>query len=151
MIDATVSRWAKWIQDAVIPQFSYLIETLRNFRPFENTSPEELQFQCIRLAIYAVLLIILVSIGRKIGSWFMRTTAKKRKQKRIKKQIKKQIQQKKWSPTGWYWDEEKGEWVPPDYLNTEAKERWKWDDKKRIWIDLSKVQEGDCQSDAPVK
>ena len=78
MIDATVSRWAKWIQDAVIPQFSYLIETLRNFRPFENTSPEELQFQCIRLAIYAILLIILVSIGRKIGSWFMRTTAKNR-------------------------------------------------------------------------
>ena len=26
--------------------------------------------------------------------------------------------EKKWSPTGWYWDEKKGLWIPPDYLNS---------------------------------
>ena len=46
--------------------------------------------------------------------------------------------EKQWSPTGWYFDESKGEWVAPDYIQQEAKTRWEWDDKKRIWIDKSK-------------
>ena len=24
----------------------------------------------------------------------------------------------KWSPTGWYWDDKKEKWIPPDYLNS---------------------------------
>lgn len=24
----------------------------------------------------------------------------------------------KWSPTGWYWDDKKGKWIPPDYMNS---------------------------------
>lgn len=26
--------------------------------------------------------------------------------------------EKKWSPTGWYYDEEKEKWIPPDYLDS---------------------------------
>lgn len=26
----------------------------------------------------------------------------------------------KWSPTGWYWDDKKKEWIPPDYMNAKA-------------------------------
>ena len=47
------------------------------------------------------------------------------------------FKQKKWSPTGWYYDEEKGEWVAPDYIVEEANTRWEWNDEKRIWIDNS--------------
>ena len=46
--------------------------------------------------------------------------------------------EKKWSPTGWYYDDEKREWVAPDYIVEEANTRWEWNDEKRIWIDNSK-------------
>lgn len=26
----------------------------------------------------------------------------------------------KWSPTGWYWDDKKGKWIPPDYMNSKS-------------------------------
>ena len=29
----------------------------------------------------------------------------------------------KWSPTGWYWDDRKEKWIPPDYLNSKANTR----------------------------
>ena len=39
------------------------------------------------------------------------------------------------SPTGWFWDEEKGLWIPPNQLSEESKRRWSWDGEKRIWKD----------------
>lgn len=44
----------------------------------------------------------------------------------------------KWYPTGWYWDEKKQSWIPPDYLSKESNERWKWNEEKQIWIDTNK-------------
>ena len=42
------------------------------------------------------------------------------------------------SPTGWWYDEKKGEWIAPDYLKTQARDQWEWDEEKRIWIDKYK-------------
>ena len=42
------------------------------------------------------------------------------------------------SPTGWFWDEEKGLWIPPNQLSEESKRRWSWDGEKRIWKDNDK-------------
>lgn len=39
-------------------------------------------------------------------------------QERQRKQVNsKPSNDKKWSPTGWYWDDKKEKWIPPDYLN----------------------------------
>lgn len=59
-------------------------------------------------------------------------------QKYIKPVFKKRKENKKWYPTGWYFDEQKGEWVAPDYIQKEANTKWQWDEDKRIWIDKRK-------------
>lgn len=44
----------------------------------------------------------------------------------------------KWYPTGWYWDEKKQSWIPPDYHSKESDKRWEWNEDKQIWIDKEK-------------
>lgn len=51
---------------------------------------------------------------------------------------KYETEQGYFSPTGWYFDKERGEWIAPDYLVKEAKNRWEWDDKKKIWKEKNK-------------
>lgn len=45
-----------------------------------------------------------------------------------------------WSPTGWFYDNEKKEWIPPDYSAEESRLKWRWDDDKKIWIDIEKEE-----------
>ena len=136
MIDAALTRIARWIQSSVIPEFKYFFEIVTNIKLFDNMSPEELQLACIKLALEALLLIVLLKIGRAIAK---RVNKKQRRKAKSRPQTaSKKFQPKTWSPTDWYWDEEKGEWVAPDYINTEARTRWKWDEAKQIWIDLEK-------------
>ena len=69
-------------------------------------------------------------------------TQKPNKRVSTKKNITKKFETEKgyFSPTGWYFDKEKGEWIPPDYLVKEAKDRWEWDDQKKIWIEKRKTR-----------
>ena len=68
--------------------------------------------------------------------WLVRAQA--RQEIRFKNSMPPSAREKKWSPTGWYYDESKGAWIAPDYIRAEANTRWEWDDKKRIWVDKSK-------------
>ena len=63
-----------------------------------------------------------------------------RKETRTKRNNMKkyETEQGYFSPTGWYFDKERGEWIAPDYLVKEAKNRWEWDDKKKIWKEKNK-------------
>lgn len=57
--------------------------------------------------------------------------------------------EKQWSPTGWYYDEEKGKWVSPDYRdgskNTslptyEASKDWLYNESARIWVNADQLE-----------
>lgn len=73
--------------------------------------------------------------NRKSDDWL--TQAQERQNNRFEYSApihKPKKKNKKWSPTGWYYDEKKQEWVAPDYIRTEANTKWEWDEEKRIWI-----------------
>lgn len=59
-------------------------------------------------------------------------------QPRKKTRKEKRNEKRGLSPTGWEYDEETGEWLPPASLNKEARDRWEWDENKRIWVDKYK-------------
>ena len=41
----------------------------------------------------------------------------------------------KWSPSGWYYDEKKGKWIPPDYMDSSRNTRWEWNERAKMWVD----------------
>lgn len=64
-----------------------------------------------------------------------------RREEPIEYKPKKKFRGREWYPTGWYWDEDKRSWIPPDYIKEESQNRWRWDEEKRIWIDLYKEKD----------
>lgn len=48
--------------------------------------------------------------------------------------------EKQWTTEGWYYDEAKGEWIPPDYLKSQAKMDWVWDEDKQIWVEKKRKE-----------
>lgn len=130
MVDFGLTEIAEWIYYDLIPGIGGFIENVLGQSVFASMTTQEIQIACIKIALEALILAGLIKIGRKIG----------RRQRRKKAVVTgKGFQPKKWSPTGWYWDEDKGVWVPPDFVSEESKRRWTWDEKKRIWIDNDKT------------
>lgn len=41
----------------------------------------------------------------------------------------------KWSPSGWYFDEQKQKWVAPDYVDSSRNTRWEWNERAKMWVD----------------
>lgn len=88
--------------------------------------------------LYYLLLNVLacIAIIRIIFREINRYREKRKNKPRKVKQSTNNFQPKKWYPTGWYWDEDKQSWIPPDYLKEESHKKWRWDEEKRIWINL---------------
>ncbi len=142
MVDQSLGRVFYWIRHRMLPEaFDFLAEMFKE-NIFTKYTPEEIQFYCLKLAVEALILLVCYRIG---CYWADKKRKKERKNKQAKlsktETVRKPFKPKKWSPTGWYWDEEKEVWVAPDYLSQESKDRWKWDEQKRIWIDLTKEKE----------
>lgn len=133
MVSPGLTQVAEWIYHDVIPWIRSFFADLFANNIFTGMSTEEMQILCIRIALEALLLAGLIKIGQTIA----RKTGKKRKSSTAAPS--KKFKPKQWSPTGWYWDDEKQIWVPPDYLSAESKRRWTWDADKRIWIDNDKT------------
>ena len=58
--------------------------------------------------------------------WPARTQSKQRTKRHLsrKNQAKKQFKEKRWYPTGWYFDDETGLWTAPDYINNDPNTQW---------------------------
>ena len=112
MIDSVLTKIALWIQSNVIPSFHDLFNNLKNLQISNSMTPEEIQLAAIKIALEALLIICLLKIGNRIRH-------KKQKKKDSPQKSTSTFQPKIWSPTGWYWDEKKGEWVAPDYTTKE--------------------------------
>ena len=126
MMDFRLTEIAEWIYYDLIPGLGRFFENIFSDSIFASMTIEEIQIGCIKIALEALALAVLVKIGTGIA----------RKMHRKKTVVAgKGFKPRKWSPTGWYWDEDKGVWVPPDFVSEESKRRWTWDEKKRIWID----------------
>lgn len=134
MIDQAFRRAAEQIHGYMLPELKQLISDMLHNNIIQQLGPEEFQIRCIKFALEALALAALIWIGSLIRNGSKKNNTQKQKPK---KKTRKQPQQT-WTPTGWYWDEKKREWIPPDFLNQESQERWKWDKKKKIWIDLKK-------------
>ena len=129
MIDPAVTKISQWIVLDLIPTIKAFFTEYFSTNIFTTMTTEELQIYFMKIALYAVLFIVLYKIGL---AWARLIKRKKRRSKRPISRSKKI-----WSPTGWYWDEKKQKWTPPDYLSKESENRWKWDPEKQIWIDLN--------------
>lgn len=108
MIDFRLTEIAEWIYNDFIPVIGGFFENLFSDSIFASMTTEEIQIGCIKVALEALALMI------KIGTSIAR---KKHSKKTVV--TGKGFQPKKWSPTGWYWDEDKGVWVPPDFVSEE--------------------------------
>ena len=135
MIDQFFQRLAEKIHGVMLPQLKQLISELMTNNIFEKMSTEELQIGCIKIALEALALIIVITISRKLCAK-PRKSARKTTAKQS--QTGKNFKPKEWSPTGWVWNEVEGIWEAPDYIIKESNERWQYDRSKGIWIDLSK-------------
>lgn len=47
----------------------------------------------------------------------------------------------KWNEDGWYYDEEKGKWVSPDYSDASKNTSWKWNEGARMWVDATQMDQ----------
>lgn len=130
MIDPALTKLSQWIVYEFVPKIKTFFSEYFKSSIFNTMNTEELQVYFIKITLEAILIIIIY----KIGFHFARKARKKARNKPTKSQ--KQFQPKKWSPTGWYWDDDKQTWIAPDYISKESQERWKWDPEKKIWIDL---------------
>lgn len=54
----------------------------------------------------------------------------------------------KWSPTGWYWDDKKEKWIPPDYKDAQANtsmptheesKKWVYNESARMFVDAEQM------------
>ena len=138
-IDPALTRIANWIIRDIIPPIKAFFREFFSNTIFETMTTEELQIYFLKIALQSLVLLCLYRIGvRSARRSREKKKYRQKKTKPIKYNSNYEIAQKKWSSTGWYWDEKKQSWIPPDYLSEESKKRWKWDDKKKIWVDLEK-------------
>ena len=130
-LDHVSTKIANWIVRDAVPAVKAFFQEYFSNTIFHSMTPEELQIFFLKIAIQAVILIIILGI---------RPGRKKKSRKQPNRNIRTNRNQptQKWSPTGWYWDDKKQSWIPPDYLSEESKKRWKWDPEKKIWIDQEK-------------
>lgn len=139
MLGSISEKIAEWIIQDKVPAIKETLRQIFSNTIFHTMSSEELQILFLKYAIEAVFIIGLWTIGVTFAN-LIRKKEKSRKgrQKKMKSTQPKVSDQKKWSPTGWYWDDESQSWIPPDYLSQESRNRWKWDPEKKIWIDQEK-------------
>lgn len=136
MIDQAYQKIAEQIHYVLLPGISKAFSDALHSNVFLQMNPDELQITCIKLALEALSLTILIWITRIIRSG----SRKRRPPKPKAKQVPKVKMERKWTTTGWVWNEKECIWEPPDYIIKESNERWKYDKTKGIWIDLNKEE-----------
>lgn len=131
MVDPALTKLAYWIINSLVPNIKTFFSDFFRSTIFDTMTTEEIQVFFLKIAVEAIIILILY----KIGIHFAKKTERKARNKKIGN--KKHFKGKTWSPTGWYWDDDKRAWIPPNYLSKESQEKWKWDPEKEIWIDQS--------------
>lgn len=76
---------------------------------FQALPQEQRELICIKLLLEVLAVIFAVWLGKKAGR------AGKRRSNRHSKSVRKRLQPKQWRTDGRYFDEEKKEWVGPDF------------------------------------
>lgn len=109
MIDQIFQQAAEWIHTKMSNDGIDFITNLITLNAFQNMSIDEIQIECIKLALKALTLAFVI--------W---TSSKIRKAYRKKKTVKnyssgKPFKPKKWKTDGSYYDEDKRQWIEPDY------------------------------------
>lgn len=113
----------------------------RNFGTFVADN-----FNTAMLILSAIGLFIAILLGRKIRlrlnmnqeSSTTNCNSELYKELKPKEPDIYESKQGKWSPTGWYYDEDAKKWNPPEYLAEESARKWRWNQEKKIWIDQEK-------------
>lgn len=136
MIDQAFQTIAEQIHGVLMPGINQAIFNAMHNNVFQHMTTDQIQIACIKIALEAMAFAVLYWIGRTIGK---RLTSRKRRSK--PRRELKTVPERRWTPTGWYWDDKKQSWIPPDYLSEESRQRWKWDPEKRIWIDQDPPKE----------
>ena len=134
MIDQAFRRVAEQIHGYMLPELKQVFSDMLHNNIIHQLGPEEFQIRCIKYALEALALAALIWIGTRIRNGKKKKCAQKPKPKKKPRNLPNRT----WTPTGWYWDEKKQTWIPPDFQNQDSQERWKWDPKKKIWVDLKK-------------
>lgn len=110
MIDQAFQTVAEQIHGVLLPGVKQAISNAVFHSNIQDMSTDEIQIACIKLALEALTLVLIIWIGRIIRSSL---SAKKREKKF--KRSKTEIPEKLWTTDGWYWDDKKGKWVGPDF------------------------------------
>ena len=134
-LDHVSSKIANWIVLEAVPAIKAFFNEYFSNTIFHTMTTEELQIYFLKIAVQAIILILILGIRPK--------KSKKCSKKRVnpKSKTTKSEPKQKWTPTGWYWNEKEGLWEPPDYIVKESHERWRYDKANGIWIDLNEEKE----------
>lgn len=134
-LDKVSAKIANWIVLEAIPAVKAFFNEYFSNTIFHTMTTEELQIYFLKIAIQAIILILILGIRPK--------KSKKSSKKIVNRKPKtaKSGPKQKWTPTGWYWNEKEGLWEPPDYIVKESHERWRYDKVRGIWIDLNEEKE----------
>lgn len=133
-LERIAEKAATWIIMEAVPAVKAFFHEYFSNTIFHTMTTEELQIYFLKIAIQAIILILILGIRPK------NKKSNKKATKRNTKTARYEPKQK-WSPTGWYWNEKEGLWEPPDYIIKESHERWRYDKVRGIWIDLNEEKE----------
>ena len=110
-IDSVFQKIAEKIQSMIPQEWNEFVKELFSNNIFVTMSEQELQTACIKYALEAIAIAILIWIGKKCrhkptknNNQYYKTTSQKKK-----------VHLKKWYPDGTYYDEEKKKWIEPDF------------------------------------
>lgn len=109
MIDNFFHQLAKEIVTRIPKEgIDFLSDMLSN-NVFQTMTEEELQIACIKIALEALTLAAVMMISRHIHK------NKTKKKTPTNQPAGKPFKPKKWNPDGYYFDEDKNQWIDPDY------------------------------------
>lgn len=111
MIDQVFQRAAEWIQSKISQDGLDYLTDLITLNAFQNMTVQEIQIECIELALKALTLAFLFWVINRI-----RKASQKKKEKTVTDHSTgKPFKPKKWKTDGSYYDEDKKQWIDPDY------------------------------------
>lgn len=109
--DYYFQKLAEMIQNMIPPEWNEFMKDLFSNNVLVTMSEQELQTACIKYALEALAIALLLWIGAKC-----RNKASKNQKNNYKTTVKKKkVAPKKWKTDGTYYDEEKKKWIEPDY------------------------------------